>query len=58
MPSVVVDGGLAAGRATVAGMSADDEGQVSEVQQMPDGEADTPISDDQAVAGPAGRGVG
>ncbi|PKW27098.1 hypothetical protein [Phycicoccus duodecadis] len=36
-------------------MSADEgevsEGQVSEVQQMPESEADTPISDDQAVAG-------
>lgn len=32
-------------------MSADGEGQVSEVQQMPPEEADTPISDDQAVAG-------
>ncbi|WP_299442503.1 hypothetical protein [uncultured Phycicoccus sp.] len=32
-------------------MSGDDEGQVSEVQQMPVEDADTPISDDQAVAG-------
>lgn len=32
-------------------MGKDDEGQVSEVQQMPAEDADTEISDDQAVAG-------
>ena len=32
-------------------MSRDDEGQVSEVQQMDEAESDTPISDSQAVAG-------
>ena len=32
-------------------MSADEQGQVSEVQRMDPQDADTPISDDQAVAG-------
>ncbi|HMM93928.1 hypothetical protein [Phycicoccus sp.] len=32
-------------------MSGDEGGQVSEVQRMDDGDADTPVSDDQAVAG-------
>lgn len=37
--------------ATVGAMSADEQGQVSEVQRMDPRDADTPISDDQAVAG-------
>ena len=37
--------------ATVGAMSADEQGQVSEVQRMDPQDADTPISDDQAVAG-------
>lgn len=32
-------------------MARDDEGQLSEVQRMSPEDADTPISDDQAVAG-------
>ena len=41
---------------SVGGMGRDDDGQVSEVQQMDEQAADTPISDDQAVAGqPAGE---
>lgn len=32
-------------------MSGDDKGQVSEVQRMDPADADTPISDSQAVAG-------
>ncbi|MGA8850998.1 MAG: hypothetical protein WB508_04690 [Aeromicrobium sp.] len=32
-------------------MSGDDEGQVSEVQKMDPADADTPISDSQAVDG-------
>ncbi|MBR7742921.1 hypothetical protein KC207_06425 [Phycicoccus sp. BSK3Z-2] len=32
-------------------MSRDDEGQVSEVQQMDEADADTPISDSQSAAG-------
>lgn len=39
------------GATTVVGMTGDDEGQVSEVQQMDPSHAETPISDDQAVAG-------
>jgi hypothetical protein len=32
-------------------MSGDEDGQVSEVQKMDQGDEDTPISDSQAVAG-------
>lgn len=32
-------------------MTGDDEGQVSETQRMDPQDADTPISDDQSVAG-------
>lgn len=32
-------------------MPGDDEGQVSEVQRLDEDAADTPVSDDQAVAG-------